>query len=66
MRSRKLIEQFPYAWMNMGCGVHGFIVRGYPYTIVYEVQCEDIWVVAYAHLKRRFGYWRKRLKQIIK
>lgn len=66
VRSRKLIDQFPYAWMNMGRGVHGFIVRGYPYTIVYEVQGEDIWVIAYAHHKRRPGYWRKRLKQIPK
>jgi hypothetical protein len=66
IRSRKLIEQFPFAWMNMGLGVHGFIVRGYPYTIVYEVQGEDVWVIAYAHHKRRPGYWRDRLKQIPK
>lgn len=64
VRSRKLIAQFPRAWMNMGRELHGFIVRRYPYTIVYQVQDEDIWIVAYAHHKRRRSYWRQRLKSI--
>lgn len=66
IRSRDLIARFPLAWMNIGRGLHGFIVRGYPYTIIYQVQGSDIWVVAYAHHKRRQAYWRQRLKQIPK
>jgi len=66
IRSRNLILQFPFAWMNMGRGLRGFVVTGYPYTIVYQIRKDDIWVVAYAHHKRRPGYWRERLKQIPK
>ena len=52
-RAKKLIVQFPYAWKNYGGGLYGFIVRRYPYTIVYRVSDDAIWVLAYAHHKRR-------------
>ncbi|MFA6444452.1 MAG: type II toxin-antitoxin system RelE/ParE family toxin [Sterolibacterium sp.] len=62
-RAKKLIVQFPYAWKNYGGGLYGFVVRRYPYTIVYRVSDDAMWVLAYAHHKRRRGYWRGRLPQ---
>lgn len=62
VKAKKLILQFPLAWKNLGRGLRGFIVRRYPYTIVYRVMEHEIWIIAYAHHKRRFGYWRDRLR----
>lgn len=35
-------------------------VRGFPYRIVYTVGAESIEVLAFAHDKRKPGYWRDR------
>lgn len=36
----------------------------FPYRIVYIVRDTEVIVVAYAHMRRRPGYWRKRLSDI--
>jgi len=33
----------------------------FPYAVVYLEQPDRVWIVAIMHLKRRPGYWRKRL-----
>ena len=35
-------------------------VAGFPYQVVYRVDSDDIRVIAFAHLKRRPGFWRHR------
>jgi len=36
------------------------LVAGFPYQVVYRLGTEDIRVIAFAHLKRRPGFWRQR------
>jgi len=36
------------------------LVGRFPYQIVYRLRAEEIVVVAFAHLKRRPGYWKHR------
>ena len=36
-------------------------VRGFPYRIVYVTTSTEIVIVAYAHERRRPGYWRHRI-----
>jgi plasmid stabilization system protein ParE len=35
--------------------------REFPYSVVYLVQPDRVWIVAVMHMKRRPGYWRERL-----
>jgi plasmid stabilization system protein ParE len=35
-------------------------VEGFPYTVVYEAQPDEIVILAVAHMSRRPGYWRGR------
>jgi plasmid stabilization system protein ParE len=35
-------------------------VRGFPYLLVYRDRGHDLYAVAFAHAKRRPGYWRNR------
>jgi hypothetical protein len=37
------------------------ISTDFPYALVYVETAEYLWIVAIMHLKRRPGYWRKRL-----
>ena len=36
------------------------LVAGFPYQVVYPIDSGDIRVIAFAHLKRRPGFWRHR------
>lgn len=35
--------------------------RAYPYRVVYYIRADEIVVIAYAHEKRRPGYWQGRM-----
>jgi plasmid stabilization system protein ParE len=35
--------------------------KDFPYAVVFAEQPEHVWIVAVMHMKRRPGYWRKRL-----
>jgi len=37
------------------------LVPGFPFTVLYELHQEDIFIAAVMHHRRRPGYWRKRL-----
>lgn len=36
-------------------------VHGYPYRVIYAVESDAILKLAYAHNRRKPGYWRDRL-----
>jgi len=37
------------------------LVAGFPYQVVYRLHEEKVLVIAFAHVKRRPGFWRRRL-----
>jgi plasmid stabilization system protein ParE len=39
------------------------ILHTFPYSIIYQEKQDVVLIVAFAHAKRRPGYWSKRLKQ---
>jgi len=43
-------------------GARRILVKRFPYSIVFFEHGEDLWVVAFAHHRRRPGYWRERLQ----
>ncbi|MDO9225927.1 MAG: type II toxin-antitoxin system RelE/ParE family toxin [Pseudomonadota bacterium] len=61
-RAKQLISQFPLAWKNLDRGLKEFVIRHHPYTLVYQVREDMIWILAYAHHSRRPGYWKDRLR----
>lgn len=58
----KRIAERPEAWQPLGQGLRRYLMGRFPYGIVFRVQGADIKIYAVMHLKRRPGYWRKRLK----
>lgn len=41
--------------------LHRESVRRFPYSIIYGVRHDTIWVVAIVHARRREGYWKRRV-----
>lgn len=41
-------------------GERRFVLRRFPYTLLYRVRADHIFVTAVAHQSRRPGYWRHR------
>jgi plasmid stabilization system protein ParE len=56
------IQRTPDAWPAYDHGTRRFLLRRYPYFIVYSVEPSSIVVIAVAHAHRRPGYWRVRIE----
>ena len=57
------ISTNPEAGSPLAGGFRKRIVPGFPYSIIYRVWDDYIYVVAVAHHRRRPGYWRDRTDQ---
>jgi len=54
-----IVEQ-PTRWPRYLYGTRRYLLRRFPYAVVYREQTGSILVVAIAHGSRRPGYWRDR------
>jgi hypothetical protein len=66
-RTFTLISESPGPWplwpgLPESLGIRRFLMARFPYGIAYDFSGDDIIVYAVAHLSRRPGYWRDRLK----
>jgi len=55
------IAERPNAWPMVGRRWRQCLVTTFPYKIIYRVEGDIVRVYAFAHVKRRPGYWNKRL-----
>jgi plasmid stabilization system protein ParE len=61
--AKMLLLQFPGVGSPLHRNARRLLLKTFPYQLIYRVVNEDIRVYAVAHLKRKPGYWRKRLRQ---
>lgn len=63
-----LIVERPAAWQRDGVvasrEIRRFVMRRFPFSIVYYVVDDLVRIVAIAHAKRRPGYWRVRVRNV--
>ena len=59
-RGIRLISQNPLRWRKFDAERRSFLVRKFPYSIIYELHDKDVVVLAIAHGKRRPKYWSER------
>jgi plasmid stabilization system protein ParE len=57
------IEQNPNAWPAHDHGTRHYLLRRYPFSVVYRVEASRILIVAVAHGHRRPGYWKSRVER---
>lgn len=53
----EIIRQSPDRWPIRDDGTRRYLVRRFPYFVVYIRHEDHVWIVAFAHCKRRPGYW---------
>jgi plasmid stabilization system protein ParE len=56
------ILEAPDRWPSHTDDTRRYVCRTFPYTLIYFVEDEIVFVVAVAHERRRPGYWRDRLR----
>jgi toxin ParE1/3/4 len=56
----RLIESRPEMFPNYDEEHRFAVLRRFPYSVVYQVQKEQVYVVAVAHSSRSPGYWQGR------
>jgi plasmid stabilization system protein ParE len=60
-RGLRLIAATPESWPPDLFGARHYVLRKYPYSIVYKAAGSSIVVYAFAHAKRKPGYWKNRI-----
>jgi hypothetical protein len=60
--STRRIVQFPESGPIEKWNIRKCLVRGFPFTLLYEASQDQIFIVAVMHQHRRPGYWARRLK----
>ena len=54
------IAEFPNRWPSHHHGTRRYLLRRFPFSVVYRESKEIIEVVAIAHGRRKPGYWKNR------
>ncbi len=55
------IQRMPVAWPAFDHGTRRFLLKRFPYSVVYRADDKRIVVIAVAHAHRRPAYWRSRI-----
>ena len=54
------IVRLPEAWPPFDHGTRRYLLRRFPFSVIYRVETRRILIVAVAHARRRPGYWKAR------
>ena len=54
----------PNTWPAFDHGTRRFLLRRFPFSLLYRVELTRLVIVAVAHAHRRPGYWKQRLGQL--
>ena len=55
------IAESPDAWPPFDLGTRRYLLRRFPFSVVYRAEDHRIVIVAIAHARRRPRYWRRRI-----
>jgi plasmid stabilization system protein ParE len=55
------IERLPNAWPAYDHGTRRYLLRRYPFSVIYRIEPKRILIIAVAHGHRRPEYWRSRI-----
>ena len=56
----EVIEEHPFRYAQREDGTRRVLLTRFPFLIVYTVEREQLWIIAFAHCKRRHGCWKQR------
>jgi hypothetical protein len=56
------IIAFPLAWSDFSINTKRCLTNRFPFAVVYQIESDEIIIIAIVQLNRKPGYWKKRLK----
>jgi len=59
-RAIEFIAESPDRWPEMPNGRRRYVMRRFPFILVYRILEDDVRVLAVQHGRRRPGYWKNR------
>ncbi|HDQ41427.1 MAG TPA: type II toxin-antitoxin system RelE/ParE family toxin [Desulfonatronum sp.] len=59
-RSIQIIRESPGQWPLREDGTRRYLTHRFPFLIIYTCQNDHVWVIAFAHCRRKPGYWSDR------
>ncbi len=51
----------PNIGQRVGEELRRILLARFPYSLIYSIESERIWIIAVAHHRRRPGYWQERI-----
>jgi len=60
-RAIGLIEETPVSWPTISKDLQRFILKKFPFAVIYRIKEDSIQVLAFMHQHREPFYWKKRL-----
>ena len=57
--AKQLILSFPMTWSKIGKNQRKFVLKKFPYMIIYKIYCDRILIAAFAHQHRKPYYYVK-------
>lgn len=60
-RAVQTIRQSPKRWPLRDDGTRRLLADRFPFVIIYMYLNDHIWIIAFAHCKRKPEYWKKRI-----
>jgi plasmid stabilization system protein ParE len=60
-RAIEQVRRMPELWPVHLYGTRQYLLRRFPYLVIYRETNTAVQVIAFAHGRRRPGYWRRRL-----
>jgi toxin ParE1/3/4 len=54
------IAAAPARWLEFRYGTRRFLLRRFPFAIIYRETSEAVQIIAVAHARRKPGYWNER------
>lgn len=54
------IVELPDTWPKFQNNLRRFLLRKFPFSVIYQINKETIFIVAVMHNSRKPGYWRER------
>lgn len=55
------IMEFPETWPYFKRGFRRYLLSRFPFSVIYRIEEDIIYIIAVMHHKRKPGYWTKRL-----
>jgi plasmid stabilization system protein ParE len=56
------INHMPEAWTKIGENTRRYLIKGFPYALLYAIEADEILILAMAHLHRNPEYYKDRFK----